>query len=62
MSAQIENSRRIVMLGDFNCGDVKWEFFEAGEGNAWGGRLLEVMMDNVMMQWISENKKIDRRG
>ncbi len=46
------------MAGDFNCGDVHWEMFEAGDDHTRGSRLMKVTLDNMMIQWVKENTRI----
>ena len=43
---------RMVMVGDFNCKEVLWEDFEVKDGNEWGKEILNMMMDNLMTQWV----------
>ena len=52
----IENSDNIIMMRDFNCKEVCWEewFIRRGE-EPWVGILLDLVMNNIMTQWIKEN-------
>ena len=48
----------MTLVGDFKCSEVKWELFE-GEGgdHTWGNRLLNLTMNNMMMQWVTEKTR-----
>ena len=54
----IENSNNIIFMGDFNCKEVCWEkwFTEGGE-ESWGNVLLNLVLNNIMTQWIKENTR-----
>lgn len=43
---------RMVMVGDFSCKEILWEDFEVKDGNEWGKEILNMMMHNLMMQWV----------
>ena len=47
----------IIMIGDFNCKEVCWEDWYTGGEESWAGILLDLVMNNIMTQWIKENTK-----
>ena len=51
----LQESENTIMMGDFNCKEVKWEEMstEGGE-NSWGNMLLDITMEHTMTQWIGE--------
>ena len=54
----IRGSKRVIMVGDFNCNNVKWETFEGDEDErSWGNRLLNLTLENMMIQRVSENTR-----
>ena len=58
MKNVIVRSRNITIMGDFNCKEVLWEDWltEGGE-LSWGNRLLQLAMDNILPQWVTENTR-----
>lgn len=46
---------------NFNCGKFNFEDWEAGGGNTWGSKLMELMLENTVTQWIQEETTV-RRG
>jgi len=54
----IEGSENIIVMGDFNCKEVCWEEWstEGGE-ESWGGTMLNLVMNNIMTQWIEEKTR-----
>ena len=58
MKSVIVRSRNITIMGDFNCKEVLWEDWltEGGE-LSWGNRLLQLAMDNILTQWVTENTR-----
>ena len=54
----IKSGKRVILIGDFNCSEVKLENNEcSGEDNSWGNRLLKLTMENAMKQWVTENTR-----
>ena len=53
----IKSSQSVTLVGDFNCSEVKWETFESGGENMWGKTLLRLTMNNIMIQWVTENTR-----
>ena len=49
------NSKRIMLVGDDNCSEVRWETYENGGEHTWGNRLLRLAINNTMIQWVTEN-------
>lgn len=45
------------MLGGFKCGEIKWELLKTGKGNTWGGRLLEMIMNSMIMHWDKDKMR-----
>ncbi|XP_050725009.1 uncharacterized protein LOC127002828 [Eriocheir sinensis] len=58
LSRLLKANKRVLLVGDFKCKEVNWETFESG-GNetAWGERFLRLTMENLMMQWVTENTR-----
>ena len=53
----MENSDNIIMIGDFNCKEVCWgEWYTGGGEESWDGILLDLVMNNIMTQWIKETR------
>ncbi len=54
-------SRKVLLVGDFNCKEVNWETYE-GEGgkDAWGDRFLKMTTENLLMLWVTENTRYRR--
>ena len=51
----ITGSDNLILMGDFNCGEVCWEEWTTeGSENSWGYTLLNLVMENTMTQWITE--------
>lgn len=54
----MSESRELIIMGDFNCKEVDWENLETkGNLDSWGSVLLEIMMENIMTQWVTENTR-----
>ena len=54
----IKSGKRVFLMGDFNCSEVKWENYECSdEDNSWGNRLLKLTMENSLKQWVTENTR-----
>ena len=52
----IENSDNIIMMGDFNCKEVCWEeWYTRGGEESCVGILLDLVMNNIMTQYIKYN-------
>ena len=52
----IENSDNVIMMGDFNCKEVCCEEWCTGGGEeSWVSILLDLVMNNILTQWIKEN-------
>ena len=48
----------ILLCGDINYKDVKWEEYEAGsEEGSWGNNLLDLMVDNTLHQYVKETTR-----
>ena len=55
----IDRKNRIIVMGDFNCGEVDWENMDAGNNEeSWGNRLMELVMENTLTQIIKEKTRI----
>jgi len=54
----IEGSESIIMMGDFNCKEACWEEWntEGGE-ESWPHTMLNLVMSEIMTQWIDENTR-----
>ena len=52
MKIEVAKKDKIVIVGDFNCKEIKWEEFEVGNGGDWGEQLLNYAVDNLMTQWV----------
>ncbi len=50
----------MLLLGDFNCKEVKWESYDCEDEDNWGNKILKLAMDNKMIQWV--NKATRHRG
>lgn len=57
MKTLIESSKHVKMKGDVHCGEVKWELLKAGEGNTWVGSMLELIMNNMILQWVKDKMR-----
>ena len=59
LKKEIQNNKKVILTGDFNCKEVNWENYEA-EGNnfTWGNRLLKLTTDNLMTQWVREETRL----
>ena len=45
-------------MRDFNYKEVCWEeCYTGGGGELWGGKLLGLVINNIMTQWIKENTR-----
>ena len=53
----MEKSDNIIMMEDFNCKEVCWEELFTGGEESRGGILLDLVMNNIMTQWIKENTR-----
>ena len=52
LNDMIENSDNIIMMEDFNCKDVLWEEWYTGGGEeSWDCIFLDLVMNNIMIQW-----------
>ena len=51
---ELSKKDKMVLVGDFNCKEVVWEDFEVVNGNEWGEELLNMVIDNLMTQWVCE--------
>ena len=46
------------MLADFNCKEVCWEeWYTGGKEESCGGILLDLVMNNIMTQWMTKMTK-----
>ncbi len=53
----MQENRDLILMGDFNCGEVDWENLDSmGGPESWGSKLLELTMENMMLQWVMEKK------
>lgn len=41
-------------MGDFNCKEVRWREWTAGDEESWGNVLMKLKMENLMIQWVEE--------
>ena len=58
LKIMIENSDNIIMMGDFNCKEVCWEEWYTGGGEeSWDDLLLDLVMNNIMTQWMKEKTR-----
>ena len=58
LSTILKKSKRVILVGDFNCKEINWENYESVVGeHAWGGRFLNLMMENMMEQKVKENTR-----
>ena len=58
LEGMMKNNKKVILVGDFNCGNIDWENLEApGNENSWGNRLLQLAMNNLLKQWVSENTR-----
>ena len=46
-----------MLVGYFNCSEVRWETYGSGGENTRGSRLLTLIMNNTMLQWVTENTR-----
>ena len=54
----LRESKNITLMGDFNCKEVCWEEWSTEGGkDSWGNTLLNLVMSNMMTQWIGENTR-----
>ena len=54
----IQEKRSVILVGDFNCRKIDWEKYENGGGEeTWGGRFLNLMIENMMEQRVKENTR-----
>ena len=54
----VESSENLVLMGDFNCKEVCWEeWYTDGGEETWGARLLNLVMENAMTQWVKEKTR-----
>ena len=51
----IRKDNKILLMGDFNCKNVRWEEMEI-DGNAepWSKEMLQLAMVNTLEQWVEE--------
>ena len=54
MKEEIVRKDKVVLMGDFNCKGVVQEQYEVTDGSEWGEELLNMIMDNLMTQWVKE--------
>ena len=58
MERIMRENRDLILMGDFNCKEVEWESLETkGDSESWGSVLLELAMDNLMTQWVTEKTR-----
>ena len=51
----IRKSRRVLLVGDFNCKDINWNEMEmSGNDSPWCDKLIQLAMVNTMEQWVDE--------
>ncbi|XP_050739068.1 uncharacterized protein LOC127009733 [Eriocheir sinensis] len=54
----LEEKDKILIMGDFNCKKVSWENWSMeGSEASWGNKVLELVIDNVLTQWVEENTR-----
>lgn len=48
----------IILAGDFNCKNIKWEEFEVEvEENTWGVKVSKLATENFMIKWIKKGTR-----
>lgn len=58
LEGAIAVSDNLILMGDFNCGEVCWEEWSTDGGeNSWGYALLNLVMENTMTQWITKTTR-----
>ena len=51
----IRESKKVLLVGDFNCKDINWEEMEIrGNTNPWSDKLMQLALVNTMDQWVDE--------
>jgi len=54
----LKERKRVILVGDFNCKEINWENYECGGGDeTWGGRFLNLIMENMMEQKVKESTR-----
>ena len=55
LDSMIRKDNKILLMGDFNCKNVRWEEMEI-DGNAepWSEEMLQLAMVNTLEQWVEE--------
>ncbi|XP_050695649.1 uncharacterized protein LOC126985138 [Eriocheir sinensis] len=63
LDGMLRECERIIIMGAFNCKEVKWEDWQTqGREESWGGRLLQLAMEHVLTQWIKEHTRFGKEG
>ena len=63
MRNMLIKSDNITVMGDFNCKEVSWENWSTdGSDMSWGNKLLQMAMDNILTQWVTESTRFQGRG
>lgn len=51
----LQDERRILLVGDFNCKGVDWSEMDVVENSgAWSEKMLQLSMENMLEQWVKE--------
>ena len=60
LSKILDRSAKIVLMGNFNCKEVRWEDWSTQGGeSSWGSALLDVTMEHAMTQWIQQETRFE---
>ncbi len=54
----LKEKNKILIIGDFKCKEVSWESWSTeGSEASWGKKVLELVIDNFLTQWVKENMR-----
>ena len=53
----VRSCKHVILTGDFNCKNVKWESFEADGDDTVGAKVLKLTTDNLMTQWVKQETR-----
>lgn len=53
--------KNIATIGDLYCGEVQWVLLKRGRGNMWQSRLLEMILDDIMIHWVKIKRGNEKR-
>ena len=58
VEAMMASKDDLMIMGDFNCKEVRWEEWSVdGSEESWGGKLLRMATENSMTQWVEQNTR-----